>query len=69
MLDSPRPRVAFKDYAYNELRYKMLQRTNPDEAEHLLQPTQQLVNQKWDIYGQMATRSGSQFHPDAAIAE
>ncbi len=66
VLDSPRPRIAFKDYAYNELRYKMLQRTNPEEADHMMTLAQQLVNQKWDIYEQMATRSGSQFHPDAA---
>ncbi len=65
VLDSPRPRKSFKEYAYNELRYKMLQRTNPDEAERLLQLAQQVVNQKWEIYEQMATRSGTQFHPDA----
>ena len=69
VLDSPRPRVSFKDYAYNELRYKMLQRTNPDEADHLLKLAQQVVNQKWEIYEQMATRSGSHFHPDAAVTE
>ena len=65
VLDSPRPRKSFKDYAYNELRYKMLQRTNPAEADRLLKLAQQIVNQKWEIYEQMATRSGSQFHPDA----
>ncbi len=69
VLDSPRPRIAFKEYAYNELRYKMLQRTNPDEAEHMLRLAQQVVNQKWDIYEQMATQPGSHFHPDAAGIE
>ncbi len=65
VLDSPRPRKSFKEYAYNELRYKMLQRTNPEEADRMLKLAQQIVNQKWEIYEQMATRSGSQFHPDA----
>jgi len=69
VLDSPRPRITFKDYAYNELRYKMLQRTNPDEAERMLKLAQQIVNQKWEIYEQMATRTGSQFHPDANLAD
>ncbi|MGR9044137.1 MAG: pyruvate:ferredoxin (flavodoxin) oxidoreductase [Gammaproteobacteria bacterium] len=69
VLDSPRPRIAFKDYAYNELRYKMLQRTNPESAEHLLQLAQQIVNQKWDVYEQMALRPGSHFHPDAAVTD
>ena len=68
VLDSPRPRIAFKDYAYNELRYKMLQRTNPVEAERMLKLAQQIVNQKWAIYEQMATSSGSQFHPDANLS-
>jgi pyruvate-ferredoxin/flavodoxin oxidoreductase len=69
VLDSPRPRISFKEYAYNELRYKMLQRTNPDQAEHMLNLAQQIVNQKWEIYEQMATRSGSQFHPDANFTD
>jgi pyruvate-ferredoxin/flavodoxin oxidoreductase len=69
VLDSPRPRIAFKDYAYNELRYKMLQRTNSVEADRMLKLAQQIVNQKWDIYEQMATSSGSQFHPDANLSD
>ncbi len=69
VLDSPRPRKSFKEYAYNELRYKMLQRTNPAEADRMLKLAQQIVNQKWEIYEQMATRSGSQFHPDANSIE
>jgi len=67
VLDSPRPRIAFKDYAYNELRYKMLQRTHPDEAGHLMDLAQQVVKQKWDVYEHMATWTGSHFHPDAAV--
>jgi pyruvate-ferredoxin/flavodoxin oxidoreductase len=46
----------------------MLQRTNPVEAERMLKLAQQIVNQKWDIYEQMATSSGSQFHPDANLS-
>ena len=69
VLDSPRPRIAFKDYAYNELRYKMLQRIHPDEAERLLKLAQQVVNQKWELYEQMAMHPGSHFHPDAAVTE
>jgi pyruvate-ferredoxin/flavodoxin oxidoreductase len=65
ILDSPRPRIALKDYAYNELRYKMLARTNPVEAERLLNLAQQVVYQKWEVYEEMATRSGEHFHPDA----
>jgi pyruvate-ferredoxin/flavodoxin oxidoreductase len=67
VLDSPRPRVEFKDYADNELRYKMLSRTNPREFERLMAMAQQVVRQKWDIYEEMAGRSGGRFHPDASV--
>lgn len=65
VLDSARPRVRFKNYAQNELRYKMLSATRPQEFEHFMQLAQQVVDQKWDLYEEMASRSGSQFHPDA----
>ena len=35
-LDSPRPTVPFKDYAYNELRYQALARTVPRRLRHCL---------------------------------
>jgi pyruvate-ferredoxin/flavodoxin oxidoreductase len=67
VLDSPRPRIPFKDYAHNELRYRMLSRTNPQEFEHLMGLAQQVVRQKWEIYEEMATRGGRHFHPDASV--
>jgi pyruvate-ferredoxin/flavodoxin oxidoreductase len=67
VLDSPRPSIKLKEYALNELRYKMLSRTHPAESEHLLTLAQQAVKQKWDIYEDMASRSGSHFHPDASV--
>ena len=68
ILDSQRPKIPLRDYAYNELRYKMLVRTNPAEAERLMQLAQQVVYQKWDIYEEMATRTAEHFHPDARRA-
>ncbi|HVC30585.1 MAG TPA: pyruvate:ferredoxin (flavodoxin) oxidoreductase, partial [Steroidobacteraceae bacterium] len=35
-LDSPRPRIPFKDYAYNEMRYRVLTHTDPSVATALL---------------------------------
>jgi pyruvate-ferredoxin/flavodoxin oxidoreductase len=69
ILDSQRPKMPLKDYAYNELRYKMLVRTNPVEAERLMKLAQQVVYQKWEIYEEMATRGAERFHPDARRAE
>ncbi|MGR8934737.1 MAG: pyruvate:ferredoxin (flavodoxin) oxidoreductase [Gammaproteobacteria bacterium] len=67
VLDSPRPTVKLKDYAFNELRYKMLSRVHPEESEHLMALAQQVVNQKWEIYEEMARGSGNRFHPDASV--
>jgi len=50
VLDSQRPRIPFRDYAYQELRYKMLSRTNPGEAEILMNEAQAQVTQKWRMY-------------------
>ncbi|SCZ57433.1 pyruvate:ferredoxin (flavodoxin) oxidoreductase [Thiohalomonas denitrificans] len=67
VLDSPRPRIPLKDYAFNELRYSMLARTHPAESEHLMRLAQEAVNQKWETYEEMASRSGSRFIPDASV--
>jgi len=65
VLDSPQPRIAFKDYAYNELRYRVLEQTNPDEAEHLLNIAQELVYLRWQTYVEMASAEAGQFQPVA----
>jgi pyruvate-ferredoxin/flavodoxin oxidoreductase len=67
VLDSPRPTVKLKDYALNELRYKMLSRAHPADSDRLMGLAQQVVDQKWEIYEEMASLSGSRFHPDAAV--
>ncbi|HVA37243.1 MAG TPA: pyruvate:ferredoxin (flavodoxin) oxidoreductase [Candidatus Dormibacteraeota bacterium] len=60
-LDSPRPTIAFKDYAYNELRYKTLTRDRPAEAETLLETAQTGVTAKYRQYEELASRDGSRF--------
>ena len=64
-LDSPRPRIAMKDYAYNELRYSSLAITKPAEAEGLLALAQAAVTEKYRQYEELARRDGSRFHLDA----
>ena len=65
VLDSPRPNVALKDYAYNELRYKVLTMTNPEAADELMKRAQELVNLKWKTYEELATKKASDFVPVA----
>jgi pyruvate-ferredoxin/flavodoxin oxidoreductase len=65
VLDSPRPTMALRDYAYNELRYKVLTMTNPTVAENLMKHAQDLVNLKWKNYEELATKKASDFVPIA----
>ncbi len=53
-LDSPRPAIPFKDYAYNELRYRALALMRPSEAESLLRQAQTEVNEKYRGYEALA---------------
>ena len=54
VIDSPRPTMKFREYAENELRYRMLKVTNPREADHLMQLAQQAVDKRWKLYEEMA---------------
>jgi pyruvate-ferredoxin/flavodoxin oxidoreductase len=63
VLDSPRPTISLREYAYNELRYKVITQTNPVEAERLMVHAQNLVNLKWKTYEELATKKASDFVP------
>ncbi len=65
ILDSPRPVLPLKEYAYHELRYKVLTRTHPEQAEQLMKMAQELVNLKWKNYEELATLPASDFVPVA----
>jgi pyruvate-ferredoxin/flavodoxin oxidoreductase len=67
VLDSPRPRIALRDYAYNELRYKMLTHSNPEEAERLMTLAEQNLMQRWAAYEEMATRNPEDFEAAANV--
>ena len=61
VLDSPRPTIEFKEYAYNEMRYKNLEKTNPKIAAELMEMAQKSLNLKWDTYEKLASQPASQF--------
>jgi pyruvate-ferredoxin/flavodoxin oxidoreductase len=64
-LDSPRPTIPFKDYAYNEIRYTSLTSSKPKDAEALLAMAQAVVTEKYRQYEDLAARDGGRFHPNA----
>lgn len=62
-LDSTRARIPFKEYAYNELRYKTLENTQPELAKHLLHQAEAVAKERYRTYEDMAARDGSRFLP------
>ncbi|MBK7121601.1 MAG: pyruvate:ferredoxin (flavodoxin) oxidoreductase [Chitinophagaceae bacterium] len=65
ILDSTRPEIPLKEFAYKELRYKVLTQTNPVEAEELMTLAQEMVNLRWKNYEELATKTASDFVPVA----
>lgn len=63
VLDSPAPTIPFREYAYNELRYKVLTQTRPKEAEKLMELAQEIVDLRWKTYQDMASYSAGAFQP------
>ena len=63
VLDSPKPTIQLRDYAYNELRYKVLTQTNPEEAERLMELAQEIVDLRWKNYEEMAGFGAASFQP------
>lgn len=63
VLDSPKPVISLRDYAYNELRYKVLTQTAPEEAERLMVLAQEIVDLRWKTYEEMAGFGASSFQP------
>ncbi len=64
-LDSPRPRIPLSDYTNRELRYRTLTNTDPAEGDRLHALAAQAVDQRWDLYEEMATRGAQHFAADA----
>ena len=66
LLDSPRPRMPLTDYTMRELRYRLLANADPAEAERLQTLAQQAVDQRWQVYEEMAARGAERFPADAS---
>ena len=53
-LDSKAPKIAFSEYAYSETRYKMLTKSKPELAAHLMEAAQQDAVSRWQLLEQMS---------------
>jgi len=61
VLDSLAPSIPLREYAYNENRYKVLTKTNPEEAERLMQMAQETVDRRWATYEHLAKQEPGEF--------
>jgi pyruvate-ferredoxin/flavodoxin oxidoreductase len=58
-LDSKPPSIPLKDYVYQEARYTILARTNPEVAAQLLREAEEDVQRRWQVYESRASMPGS----------
>jgi pyruvate-ferredoxin/flavodoxin oxidoreductase len=68
-LDSKAPSIPLKKYAYQEARYTMLARSNPEAARDLLRLAQDDVERQWRVYSNRAEMPGRAETPNIAPAE
>jgi pyruvate-ferredoxin/flavodoxin oxidoreductase len=53
-LDSKKPSIPFRNFASKEARFSLLQRSDPERAEHLLRLAQKDIDDRWHFYEQIA---------------
>jgi pyruvate-ferredoxin/flavodoxin oxidoreductase len=58
-LDSKAPSIPLKDYVYQEARYTILARGNPEAAARLLREAQEDVQRRWRVYESRAAMPGN----------
>jgi pyruvate-ferredoxin/flavodoxin oxidoreductase len=61
VLDSKAPSLPLEQYMYEEMRFRVLNQTNPAEAQRLLTLAQEDVRARWHTYEQMAAK-GAETH-------
>jgi pyruvate-ferredoxin/flavodoxin oxidoreductase len=69
LLDSKAPSIPLKQYAYQEARYTMLVRSDPEAARTLLKMAQDDVERQWRVYANRAAMAGRSDSPHIAPEE
>ena len=57
ILDSKAPSIKLEDYIYNENRYNVLRKTDPERAKLLLEKSQKLVEDHYKLYKYLSERN------------
>jgi pyruvate-ferredoxin/flavodoxin oxidoreductase len=58
-LDSKQPKMRFEEYAYLETRYKMLTKSNPEEAKRLMALAEDDVKARWKWFEEASAEPGA----------
>jgi pyruvate-ferredoxin/flavodoxin oxidoreductase len=66
ILDSRSPKISLEQAMYGENRFKMLTRSNPDEAKRLAKLAQADADTRWQLYQALAARS---IRPEIVLKE
>ncbi|KJJ83986.1 pyruvate ferredoxin/flavodoxin oxidoreductase [Candidatus Omnitrophus magneticus] len=56
-LESKTPSIKLEEYVYNENRYTVLKRSNPERAKELLEKAQKQVTRQYELYKYLADKS------------
>jgi pyruvate-ferredoxin/flavodoxin oxidoreductase len=65
-LDSKPPKIKFEEYAYMETRFRMLTKSHPEEAKHLLELAQKDVEERWKVLEELAAEHNGHTEKRAA---
>jgi pyruvate-ferredoxin/flavodoxin oxidoreductase len=57
VLDSSAPSIKLEEYIYNENRYNVLRKTDPERAKLLLEKSQKLVDDHYKLYKYLSERN------------
>ena len=68
-LDSRKPALALSDFAREEGRFAMLERSDPERAHHLMALAQADVDERWHYYEQLAGVERSVPHEPGAVVD
>jgi pyruvate-ferredoxin/flavodoxin oxidoreductase len=68
-LDSRKPALPLRDFAREEARFAMLERSDPDRAHHLMALAQADVDERWHYYEQLAGVERSVPHEPGAVVD
>ncbi|MDR0794076.1 MAG: pyruvate:ferredoxin (flavodoxin) oxidoreductase, partial [Chitinophagaceae bacterium] len=63
VLDFLRPFLPISEFTSREMRYKNLEKNNPEDAAHLMEVAQQMVDLRWGTYEDMTHWNPEDFAP------